>query len=386
MLKNIFFIFALLMSNNVSVFAQEIAIGQKHTLHSNVLNEERKYWVHLPAKYNADKKYPVLYVLDGDRSFNYASGVISQLSNNGKAPELIMVSILNTDRNRDLTPTHDTIGFDGKEQPFLKTTGGSKNFLKFLKTELIPHIESDYKTEDFRILAGHSFGGLFAIYSFLEDANLFHSYIVIDPSLWWDKNILTTRLKEKMYDASTRNNFMYVSSANNSNPMMIDNQNQFFDEINKANIDTLSMTTSYFDDENHGSVDLLSFYHGLRFIYSGWSVSFEDAVENPQFIEEHFADLTQRLGYKIEPSENFIDRLAFSYIFLKDDKQQALKLFQRNVDNFPNSASAYDSLGTGYKEAGDIENAIKNYEKALEIQPGKENTLQRLQQILDERE
>lgn len=386
MQKNLMFIVLMIFSINGTVLAQDIKIGEKYLMRSNLLDEERHYWVHLPVNYSADKKYPVLYVLDGDRSFSYASGVLSQLSANDKTPALIMVSILNTDRVRDLTPTHVTVDAEGSRSPDPNTTGGGKNFLEFLKTEFIPYIESKYKTEDFRILAGHSLGGLFAIYSYLEDPKLFQGYIVIDPSLWWDSNVLARRVSENAFKKSTRNNLIYLSSATNPQPNMLEGQNLFMDALNKADIDTLNMTYTHFADEHHGSVDLLSFYHGLRFIFEGWEISFQEAMENPALIDEHFTAMTNRLGYEVVPSERFIDRLAFSFMFMKNDKQKALEFFKRNVENFPNSARAHDSLGTGYRQLGDLENAIKSYEKALEIEPEKESTMQRLREVIAEKE
>ena len=120
------------------VTAQEetsaITIGEKLSLASETLGEERPYWIYLPQSYNnSSQSYPVLYLLDGDAHFHSVSGVVQFMSaginGNIQIPELIVVAIPNTDRTRDLTPTHATVDPDGKKQPFLTSSGGGDKFL-----------------------------------------------------------------------------------------------------------------------------------------------------------------------------------------------------------------------------------------------------------------
>src|SRR5882757_5861099 len=94
-----------------------VVIGSVDSIHSQILKEQRKFWVHLPASardsLHPKKKYPVVYLLDGDWNFTGVVGMIDLLNSvNGNSffPEMIVVGILNTDRTRDLTPTHVTSG------------------------------------------------------------------------------------------------------------------------------------------------------------------------------------------------------------------------------------------------------------------------------------
>src|SRR5215212_9137226 len=115
---------------------RDIKIGEAFTLRSKILNEERPYWVYLPSSYHdkmyAPRRYPVLYLLDGDLHFHSASGVVQFMSSgvngNNQIPELIVVAIPNTDRTRDLTPTRSKVGYDGKEDPSQETSGGGAAF------------------------------------------------------------------------------------------------------------------------------------------------------------------------------------------------------------------------------------------------------------------
>ncbi|TFH66787.1 MAG: alpha/beta hydrolase [Gemmatimonadales bacterium] len=100
---------------------------------------------------------------------------------------MIVVAIPNTgDRTRDLTPASET-EHAGTGFP---TAGGADRFLGFLADELIPHIDSTYRTETFRVLVGHSIGGLFATHALLTRPDLFRGYVAISPILWWNRKSL----------------------------------------------------------------------------------------------------------------------------------------------------------------------------------------------------
>src|SRR5437870_105430 len=77
--------------------ATDISIGQSFTMRSGVLNEERQYSVWLPPSYNdrtwGKHAYPVLYLLDGQKYFQTATGMIRLMSDpeNLQVPEMIVV-------------------------------------------------------------------------------------------------------------------------------------------------------------------------------------------------------------------------------------------------------------------------------------------------------
>jgi len=141
----------------------KIVIGKIDSVYSTTLKENRKIWVYTPNDDPGNKQhYPVLYLLDGEGHFQSVAGMIQQLSQvNGNTivPEMIIVGIPNTDRTRDLTPTHITSDLPMMDSGFSKNTGGGENFAAFLEKELIPYIDSKYQTQPFRLLVGHSFGG-----------------------------------------------------------------------------------------------------------------------------------------------------------------------------------------------------------------------------------
>src|ERR1041384_2931446 len=170
---------AILLTIPSAALAQPAGTVTKLVLKSDVLGEERTVLIRTPVGYETNKlSYPVLYMTDGDAHMDHTSSTIAFLTRNGRIPDLIVVGVTNTDRTRDLTPVKST----DKRFP---GGGGADNFLKFFETELIPHIEKEYRVQPYRILAGHSLGGLFVIHAMMTKPGLFNSSIAVSPSRHW---------------------------------------------------------------------------------------------------------------------------------------------------------------------------------------------------------
>ena len=372
---------------------QVIAIGERLSLASEVLGEERPYWVYLPASYNGSKygqqQYPVLYLLDGNAHFHSASGVVQFMSTgingNIQIPELIVVAIPNTypNRTRDLTPTESTIGGDGKEAAFLEPSGSGNTFLQFLRDELFPEIESSYRTSPYRILVGHSFGGLLALHALLDEPEMFQSYIAIDPSLWWDDQVLVRRAERRFRGAVNMRGSVYISLANNPaigdyDPnVKIDAGRAFARSLESVSSPIFRSALQYFEGEDHGSVPLLSLYHGLLHIFEGYKPSLADVLEQPSALNTHFQRVSQRLGFVLSPPGPFVNQMGYN--LLLEDVDKAIELFTLNVSNHPVSYHVYDSLGEAYQVKGETDLAIQNYERSLELNPANENARERLE-------
>src|ERR1044071_8048122 len=178
---------AVLLTIATATFAQPpTGTVKRLMLHSAVLREDRLVLIRTPPGYESNQaRYPVLYMTDGDAHMGHTASTIEFLVQNGRIPDLIVVGVTNTDRTRDLTPAKSTDKTPGGDLRF-PTSGGADNFLKFFETELIPKIEEQYRVQPYRILAGHSLGGLFAIHAMISKPGLFNSYIAVSPSLQWE--------------------------------------------------------------------------------------------------------------------------------------------------------------------------------------------------------
>ena len=195
----------------------QIVIGQTDSIYSEILDESRELWIHIPESAKDSSiyktKYPVLYLLDGPSNFKSVSGIIEHLSSNMLVPEMIIVGIANTNRSLDMTPTKvdiDVMSGDSIQYP----SGGGNKFLDFIEKELIPHVEKKYPATTYKTFVGHSFGGLSVINALVNRKDLFNNYVAIDPSLWWDNraflNVADSILSVNKFD----NRALYVGIAN----------------------------------------------------------------------------------------------------------------------------------------------------------------------------
>ena len=258
---------------------ESILIGKKTTIFSSILKENRKIWIYNPGQTAiipiADKRYPVVYVLDGDAHFLSTVGMIQQLSQaNGNAilPEMIVVGIENTNRLRDLTPSLVTSDNNAKVNPFVN----------FLETELIPYVDKNYNTAPYRILVGHSLGGLTAIDILTNSPKLFNAYIAIDPSMWYDNEKFLNNTISQIPNENLQGTRLFIGTANTMpKGMTLANLEKDksaetqhirsifkLDKFIKGNSNTgLKYSLKYYENESHVSVPLISEYDGLRFIF-----------------------------------------------------------------------------------------------------------------------
>jgi len=394
-------------------FAQnrnKIEIGTIDSITSKVLNEERKIWVHIPrsAQYAsgfAKQKYPVVYVLDGDAHFSSIVGIIEQLSEingNTNCPEMIVVGIPNTNRTRDLTPTHSTIELPFVNKDLSDNSGGGENFALFLEKELLPYIESKYPAAPYKTLIGHSFGGLTVMNILTSHTQLFNAYIAIDPSMWWDHQQFLKETKKKLASKNLSTISLFMAAANTMGENMdiikvrkdtsaINNHirsvlelNDFLDQNQKSN---LRYQYKYYNNDSHGSVPLIAAYDGLRFIFDfnelklsmQERINFNAAVFAK--IEKHYENISKHLGYQLRVPESVVNNYGYQALS-KNNNDLAVYLFKLNVANYPQSPNVYDSLGDYYEANGDKKNAISSYQKTLELDKDFPETKSKLEKLL----
>lgn len=356
----------LLLISSAAIAQRPSGTVKRFSLKSTVLGEDRVILVRTPVGYETNKlRYPVLYMTDGDAHMGHTASTIEFLENNGRIPDLIVVGVTNTDRTRDLTPAKSMQKNAAGELQF-PTAGGADNFLKFFETELIPEIEKEYRVQPYRILAGHSFGGLFAIHAMMTRPGLFNSYIAVSPSLQWENAEPLKRAEEFLKNQKELRVTLYASIGNEPGGIGA-SFDQFKEALSKTNIKGFEWQAERLDDEDHGSVVLRSHYFGLRKVYEGWQgprdLKSGAVLGGLKGADEHYKRLSERFGYAIPVPENLINQMG--YQFLADGKpDEAIAAFKANVERYPGSANVYDSLAEAYERGGRIDLAEPLYDKA----------------------
>jgi hypothetical protein len=342
----------------------------KLTIKSSVLGEDRVILVRTPPGYEANKlAYPVLYMTDGDAHIGHTASTIEFLARNGRMPEMIVVGITNTDRTRDLTPTKAT----GPNAAQFPTAGGADNFLKFIETEVIPEIEKRYRVQPYRVLAGHSFGGLFAVHALITQPELFNSYVAVSPSLQWSDDATLKRAEEFFKTRKELHATLFTSLGNE--PGDIGKGFEAFKQLlAKTQVKGFEWEAQQMTDEDHGSVVLRSHYFGLRKVYDGWQMPRDPATGavagGLKAADEHYKWLSQKFGYSIPTPEGLVNQLGYQYL-LGGNPEEAIATFKSNVERYPDSANVYDSLAEAYEKTARLDLAAPLYEKAQSL--GKQN-------------
>lgn len=375
------------LSQNLSQNDRSIVAGTKKIIHSAILKEDREVWVYIPASFAAGSQthYPVMYLLDGPSFFHPVTGMVQYLSSTGKMPEMIVVGIANTNRVRDLTPTHSIHWSDGEEDAAaLGFSGGGEKFISFIEHELIPYVDAVYKTAPYRMFVGHSLGGLTVLNSLLNHTSLFTSYVAIDPSVWWDNQALMKKAAQLLPNKDLGNKSLYYASANTMSKSIdtflvmqdttrgnihVRNNLQFRQLLLESKNSSLLWRWKFYPEDNHSSIPLIATYDALRYLFKGYELDkdMNDTSITVDYIKTHYLTVSRLLHYKVLPSQATVNFLGYNFLSGKN-YSKAHRFFSLNLENFPSSANAYDSMGDFYLEIKDKKKAAEMYLKALSLE------------------
>ncbi len=353
---------------------QNYIIGKAIKIRSAVLDEERTILVNLPDDYEvSQRKYPVLFLLDGDAHFHHVSGIVHFFTTRNMIPPMIVIALPNIDRTRDFSPT--TVD----QRP---TSGGADKFLEFFREELIPYVDSHYHTHPYRIIVGHSLGGAFAVYALLTQPDVFDAYIAISPSLGYDNDLLLRKAPPILEKSPELKKFLFMTVGNE--PRYIPRLEAFSKILEEKAPRGLEWKYTYMEKEDHVSVTHRSIYDGLETLYHDWRVSGSLIQKGLQGIQDHYKTLSEKFGYEIPVLPRVYNLLGYDLI-QKKKIDEAIKVFEQCINAYPLYWYAYSNLGYCYMLTGNKELAIKNLEKALELNPSDKISAQRLKKLKEEK-
>ena len=377
---------SLLMATNfffpVETFSQAtseaITIGKKLKFYSEVLKEERLLFLYLPSGYDQlEESFPVLYLLDGDAHFYHTTGIVQFLAQNGRIPDMIIVAIQNTDRTRDLTPPTQT-----DTEGDYATSGGADNFLVFLKDELIPHIDQTYRTRPYRLLVGHSFGGLFAIHALVKQPGVFNSYLAISPSLWWNDQALIQEVEFFLKNNPELMGDLYMTMGNEGGKML-GSALKLSGILEEEAPKSFRWEFKLMEQETHGSVPNRSTYSGLEKVFEGWYIheplDYYDKGGLAAF-DKNYERVSKRIGYTVPIPASLVINLGYT-LLNQERAEEAVGVFERAIKDNSSNADAYNGLGDVFKKLEKIEQAKENYIKSLELNPGNKNAKKMLTEL-----
>jgi predicted alpha/beta superfamily hydrolase len=254
-------------------------------MHSETVGADFQISVSFPFFYRQmpEARFPVLYVLDAWWTFGMATDIARVLSADQVIPQMLVVGVGYPGgigeavalRTRDMTlrkseEVEEMIATEiapfGPHPPL--DSGGSDEFLRFLRDELIPRIESDYRAAfDRRVLHGHSLGGVFVVDAVFREPGIFTEYIASAPFLVIDGGL--SFANEAEYSAAHESvpAGLYVAVGENDLPGVVASVTALSDTLQTRDYEDLRWMVTVLDDETHRSLMPVVLRDGLRWIF-----------------------------------------------------------------------------------------------------------------------
>jgi predicted alpha/beta superfamily hydrolase len=380
-------------------------VGVLDSIYSNILKESREIYIQIPSSYSPEKKqkYPIAFILDGEVFLPTLSDVHDYYSG-GFMPEMVLVGISNNkNRLRDLTTSTVKTNYG---MPYSEKNGEAENFIKFIEKELILFIENKYPVTNFRTLIGHSYGGLFTIYTLIHHPELFSNYLAIDPSLDWDNQKLLIEAQEKLSSKNYKGKSLFMSlsgqlhmqnSQVNIDNVMQDTSNftlfarsniAFSDMVKHNNKNGLAFDWKFYPKDLHGTIPFPSIMDGLISIFEWYQMENTDKInsfDTPKdklhnIIKYREKKLQSHFGYPEAPYPEELLNMSGYMNMDMNQPEKAKMYFELAIEYYPQSANSYDSMADYYEAQNDYISALKFVNKAYEIS-GSSHHMKRIEEI-----
>ncbi len=335
----------------------DYSIASKFTINSTLLNEDRAFFVSLPESYDkSSSTYPVLILLDGAQNLEHSVASARLLSKWKGIPEVIIVAIPSINRIKDFTPTKDI--------NYAKDSGGADKFAMFIEKEVMEFVDKHYRTHPFRILEGHSLGGLFATEQFLIQNSFYNGYVIISPALWWDGYYALNKMQGIDKSKIVNDTRIYFGIGEHDGHGMKQELKQFFDSLLTKSSAKEFYVHRVYDGEGHMSATLPTMYDGLLHV-------FKDAKYQqnlwPEFSSSSFIEFIAKtkavFGSSVIQTGELFNQLA-QHLINKGDFDGAITVLKENIASYPKYPFNHEELANVYALNEQPDLAIEQYRKA----------------------
>ena len=368
---------------------KENVIGSVLSVQSKILNDEREIQIFLPDSYSeSNKKYPVLYILDGQRYFLHGVSLQKSFVEFNQAPEFIVVGVSKKqlDRNRDFS-------------------SNSEKYLDFIKKEVIDYLDTKFRTSNEQMLFGWAYGGGFTIQTMTVEPDLFDVYIAASPFP------LESRLEKIDSLLSQKREFdtmLYFTSGTDEG-VVKDGTNMLKTLLETKAPKTLDWTFRELEGEEHRSTPFATLYHGIKKYFNYYPElqfstlkEFTEAGEL-EYVYDYYEKRASQYGFSKELPDwtmftltrnamraedyiqfnafinefqktGFLSRLRISracsignFYFKYEQYDKAIAVFELLAEKHPNSERPLNGLGDSYKALKKERKASQYYKRAEKL-------------------
>nr|WP_289852117.1 alpha/beta hydrolase-fold protein [Rhizobium sp. SSA_523] len=273
---------------------------QQFILRSSVTGTDYEIFIYSPDDAPPASGFPAIYVLDGNSDFITVAETVRRVSRRANAtgivPSIVVgigypnTNAYNIDRRYcDFTrgPADPSVHPDKASE----ACGGQAVFIRFLKDELLPHIQTWLGADPAsRVLFGHSLAGYLVLDLLAQHPDLFNGYVSFSPSVWWDRLGLSRMLASA--PSVTRSIRLYTAVGRWEQELapwqaveifgdryheirrirrMIDNASEITSEVAKVFGLHAKVQFEVGDDEDHATILTASLCRALRFVGAGFT-------------------------------------------------------------------------------------------------------------------
>lgn len=380
------------------IFTSLFSVAQENykiELESKHLEEKRDIEIYLPPEYETslERDFPVMYILDGQEYFYYPIAYQNMLRFKNKTPAFIVIGI-HSDRQ--------------KRRSLYQ--GEAEKFIDFLQQELVPYIDSNYRTlkEKERIYFGWEMAGGLGLELFNKDPWLFSAYFIASPTHFSSERL--ENLSHSFDQDLGHNTFFYITRANAKDDEFMEprfvqlremiqekspkNTNWKFDLLEyDSHYSTPNKTIHnglklYFNDydpirffsmedyRNYGEMDAIEAYYTNRAERYQVSDEIHRETKHFLFLQAFRDDDFKQFDYFATTFPGHLEtRLSndfwvnrFADFYMKHQQEdKALELYKHYLETYPNSALIYNGMGNAYKQQGKRKQAKVAYKRAIEL-------------------
>lgn len=360
-MKKTFFITITCLMVSLYTSAQHLGtpniVGTNYSFNSELLEETRQIQIYLPVSYSeTNDKYPVLYVLDGQLFFNSAVSLSQKFKQSKLTPEFIIVGI-NT----------------SYPQRFSHFSNGKKRFAEFMSAELLPFVESNFRTNSEKLFFGWEFAGSLGFNIMLNATIAFDAYILASPFPIWDE-------VDNLEHVSSINSICIFSVS--PDEYQVNHGTEKLDSwLSSKSIAGLNWSYLELSNEEHHSTGYSTLYHGLRSYFKYYPEFQEDSFKKfikaggLEYARAYSAERARIYGFSPNLSSwskytiirsairandyGHFQSYAKAFVtneFIGDLKYRSLEIadFYEKNENPKKAIEIYDMLLTLYPDAEDL--------------------------------
>lgn len=283
-----------------------IVVGVRYSVNSKSMSQRRDLWISLPSDYDPDSdvRYPVLYLVDGENNIQHAVSSVRYLSGNaGYLPDFIIVGVIHQNRGDEMRPTFPSSG---------EKNNNERLFRSFITEELVQFIDASFNTQPYRVLFGHSLGGLFALNVLRASPGVFDSYIASSPALWWEDGEYAAKMAQSLGGIKFDQTSLVMTTADEgveSDSLF----NAFSSSAEELDANGLNFSNHRFPGYSHNTVAPVALNWSMLKMFEGWTPDRDVYRQGLQGLIGHYQALSRRFGWEVQIPADTLSSLTFDF-------------------------------------------------------------------------